>query len=230
MKKYIGTTLIFTLVEDNVYKAIQSSFILELNTIIDFKEQLKDLVNNLIQSDSFKDYSYLGVSDLYITESEGKTKYLGRSSLYDIKTQEEAKKYILNEKKIKKAFENTKWFDKSNLGLVYFHQDEEGEEYNSTIIIYSLITKYDNLKYIYEFANSKSFKEKILHFSVEQLSYNRLIFIGISELYPIKEKGLFTQSAIFKSIDEVKSEVFSERELENAFKDVLDDYMYIDNL
>lgn len=223
MKKYIGTTLVFIHTESNILKAIQSSFVIELSNYTDLKKKIKNLVNNLIELD-YKNYLFLGVSDLYISEFEGEANFLGRSSFFDCKKLEDAKKHILNNKELKQALEDTMSFDKSNIGLVYFHQDKEGKQYNSTLIIYSQIYRNKNLKDIYNFANSKQFKQKIIDFSIEQLYLDSLNFIGISELYPVRKKGLFSQYAEFENLDEIKSELIPDNELEKAFNDVLEDY------
>lgn len=226
MKKYIGVTLVFSLKENNVFKAIQSSYIFELTTFADLKENVQNLVNQLIIAD-YKSYKYVGISDLYISENEGEANFLGRSSFFKDKKISDSKKHIMNNRELEKTLESFSTYEKLNIGLVYFHQDEEGKEYNSTIIVYSQILYKNDLNSIYKIANDKVFLQKIIDFSIEQLYVDGLKFIGISELYPIKSRGLFSQYGEFKDFRKIEKELIPENELENVFNSVLEDYQYV---
>lgn len=224
--KYIGTTLVFFLKENDLFKAIQSSYIFELTTLTDLKEKIEDLANQLVQSD-YKGYTYIGISDLYVSENEGEANFLGRTSFFMDKKKSDSEKHILNIEELKRTFESIKSYKKLNIGFVYFHQDKEGQEYNSTIIVYSQIITKSNLNSIYKIAESKNFMQKIIDFSVEQLHIDGLKFIGISELYPVRDTGLFSKHGEFKNFNEIESVLIPENELESAFNNVIEDYKYV---
>ncbi len=225
-QKFIGVTMLFAKKEDKSYKVVKSSYIIEKLEFKAFKDNIQSKILELIKTD-FAGYKYLGIDDFYISEDEGEGNFLGRTSYYDDKTLNSSKKHILTDLQLERAIEESKTDKKINVSFVYFHEDEEGPEYNSTIIVHSQLTKSKTLKSIIEIANSESFKEKICNFSVEELYINRLNFIGISELYGVKKSGLFS---LYNNFDDINLKDFELVE-ESNFKDKLDeieeDYQYI---
>lgn len=222
-KRYIGVTFLFIRKEEQLYQAIQSSYIVEMKGFADLKKDITTLSEDLIISD-FKDYSYLGVCDLYIADNQGEANFLGRTSFYEDKDIKQAQSYLLNKEKLKEAFSETKAYEKSNLGLVYFHEDPEGSEYNSTMIIYTLIENKKDLNSVLDIGESKAFKQVVCDFSIEQLYIDSLKFVGISELYKIKNKGLFERIAEFENLSEVEEEILNDKALEARFGEVFEDY------
>jgi hypothetical protein len=227
MKKiYIGVTLMFYIKHDEMYKAIQSSYIIELSNFLNFIEDVNLLTSSLIKTE-FLDYQYAGITDLYVTEKEDIGNFLGRSSYFDYKTYADAKKLILGRKEIIKIINTHTISDKFNIGFVYFNEDSEGSEFNSTIIVNSQLNNVKDIEGIESFAISTKFKQKILDFSVEQIGIEDLKFVGISDFYKIKGKGLFSISGTFKNFKSISAELIEKSELEKKFDDVIEDYSYV---
>lgn len=225
-KRYIGITLIFSKKVIGYYKAIQSSYIIEIESFSKLKEDINSIANSLLKSD-FRDYNFVGVSDLFITDNEGEAKFLGRTSYFDDNNIEKARKHILNKKELKEALNRIAGYKRSNLGFVYFHEDKEGKEYYSTIIIYTLLESKKDLNYILSMGECNSLKQAICDFSIEQLYVESLKFVGISDLYPIQNKGLFEQIGEFENLNEIKEEVFGENDLKTKFDEILEDYQSV---
>jgi hypothetical protein len=225
-KKYIGVTMMFWIKKNEMHKAVQSSYILKITDFLNFKNEINLLSLSLIETE-FVGYRYSGITDLYVSEKEGFGNFLGRTSYFDYKTLSDAKKMVLGEFELNEIIESNTIFDRFNVGFVYFNEDSEGLEFNSTIIIDSQLTNVKNIEYLKSFANSILFKQKVIDFSVEQLYLDDLKFIGISAFYKIKEKGLFSISCNFKNIGNINSELIKSSELEQKFNEVLEDYNYV---
>lgn len=227
MKKYIGITLVFSSKEEKYCKAVKSSYIFKLKDWSDLKSDIVKLAAKQIKSE-FKGFKYLGISDLYISEKEGENNYLGRTSFFNDKTYMDAEKHTLKNKvKLLDAFTKSQLFNKSNISLVYFHQDKEDKQFNSTFIIYSQVSKSKDLEHIIKLAKSNLFKQKIINFSVEKLYLRRVKFVGINYLYGIKGKGLFKESGKFKNYSKIKSELLNDKEIITKLKAIKRDYKYV---
>tara|TARA_R110002012_G_scaffold294098_1_gene490032 strand:- start:9159 stop:9848 length:690 start_codon:yes stop_codon:yes gene_type:complete len=226
-KKHIGVTVIFYKKNNNLYEAVKSSYIIENASNFDiFKIKLSFKVKELLNF-NFKGYKFLGVNDIYISEKEGENNFLGRSSFYEYNSLEKSKEFILKENELEVALIKSTEFKKKNISYVYFNKDLEGKEFYSTIIIYSQTKGNVDLNGLLSIATSKLFKEKILRYSIEKLNENDLIFVGIADLYEIKNSGLFEQKLDVKSIIELEDEIIIEENIEQAFNDVIKDYEYV---
>jgi len=217
---HIGITLIFT----SGNKAIQSSYIM-------MKMELEDLLNEVEKiankQSTLNGYKYLGISDLYITESEANEAYLGRTSYYDEKTKIESKRHVLSNSKLKLALSECEGFRKSNISFVYFNDDREGDDFNSSIIIYSQICKYDSTEYLHNLAKSRQFKDKIIKFSVEELYLDSLEFVGVADLYGVSGDGLFQRMTTFEEIMEIKDEILGKNQIRLKLEEIEEDMSYI---
>lgn len=225
-KKHIGVTLMFYIEQEGMYNAVQSSYIIEMSNFLNFTNEVNLLSSSLIKTE-FSNYKYAGITDLYVSEKEKIGNFLGRSSYFDYKTYFDAEKLILKEQEIIKRIKKHTVFDKFNVGFVFFNEDSEGSDFNSTIVVYSLIDNVKSFRDLESFANSKKFKQKILNFSVEQLFLDDLMFVGVSDFYKVKEKGIFAITGKFKNIQNITLELIQESELEQKFDDVIDDYSYL---
>lgn len=212
--------------QDELYKAVQASYTIEMLNFLDFINKVNLLSSNLIKTE-FLNYQYAGITDIYMSEKEDIGNFLGRSSYFDFKTFNEAEKLILRKHEIMKIIKEHDVLDKFNIGLVYFNEDREGSEFNSTIIVNSQMNNIKNIDDLWLFATSTKFKQKILDFSVELLCLEDLKFVGISDFYKIKGKGLFAISGNFKNFKSITSELIKTSELEQKFDDVMEDYSYV---
>ncbi|WP_407845770.1 hypothetical protein [Chryseobacterium sp. KCF3-3] len=223
--KYIGVTLMFYKEESNKYVAVQSSYVLKLSNYKDFKKDVNALVDKIINKE-YLNYIFLGITDLYISEKDGKGKYLGRTSYYNYKEIKQAKAITLSKNKINEIICNNQKAKKYNIGLVYFNNDSDGEKFNSTLIIYSQIKNvknYDDLL----FFNTLKFKKKIVKFSIEELKIDDLKLVGFTDFYPVQKKGLFSLVSTFSKISELKKNVIEVKQLRKKFNDVLSDFSYL---
>ncbi len=225
--KYIGTTLLFSKNVNEVYHGIQASYILKLNTFQHFIEDLNNLANETV-SNEFPGYEYIGVTDLYISEKEGEGHYLGRTSYYNTKTLEEAKKMCLSSTKLSGLISEKLEKDLYNVGLVYFNEDREGPEFHSTIIVYTQLKTVRDKADLAKMAKSSLFKQKITHFAVEQLFNDDLKYVGVIDFYKVQDKGLFVVFGKFEHFRQLKKEVLTAAKLEKSYEGVIEDYEYVD--
>lgn len=225
MKKHIGVTLVFFKRNKNKFIGIQSSYVFELKPLDlllnDIDDKAKEITNNFLSG-----FDFLGISDIYITENLSTYNYLGRTSFFDIKNEDETREFIISDDEIKeKANKNVK-SNLINVGFVYFNRDSEGSNFNSTIIIYTVIDKFFGTKELYEVAESNGFKDKIIRFTIENLRQEDLIFKGISDFYFVKNEGLFETEGIFDSKEEITDEILSNNQLEIELNKINNDYKY----
>lgn len=224
----IGFTLLFWKKEDEIYKGIQSSFTLKITDFFHFDKQINLLVFELLNSE-FKYFNYAGITDIYVSELDGLGNYLGRTSYYNYKAISSAKKLLLSEENIIETIVNQSSAARFNVGFVYFNQDREGKKFNSTFIIYTQYSTVQSSKELINLANSRDFKQKIIKFAVENLYLDDLTVIGISDLYEIRNKGLFTLEGMFNDFENISSEIIPKELVQDKFNEVLDDYKYIDD-
>ncbi|MCC9044161.1 hypothetical protein LNQ81_15930 [Myroides sp. M-43] len=163
MKKYIGVTLVFYC--NNTFTGIQSSYIFELKSLelllIDIENKAKEIINKFLLS-----FDFLGVSDLYMTEDLSAYNFLGRTSYFDMKEEGESQKIIVNDDILCKEVSEIIRGSLINVGLVYFNKDSEGSEFNSTMIIYTIIDEFNGMDVLYKSLKSSEFKNKIIELSV----------------------------------------------------------------
>lgn len=226
MKRFIGISLIFCKRNKSKFKAVQSSYIFEfksLNLLLkDIDDKAKEITNEFL-----KGFDFLGVSDVYITESFGVCNYLGRTSFFDMKREDQVQEIIISEDEINQKVNEIVENDLINIGFVYFNKDNEGSKFNSVIIVYTIIDKFLSMKELCEVAENNCFKSKIIKFSIEKLRVEDLIFKGISDFYPLKNQGLFEMEGIFDSEKEIIAGLLSNEKLERELNEIKNDYKYI---
>src|SRR5690606_35068306 len=111
---------------------------------------------------------------------------------------------------------------------VYFNKDAEGKEFNSTIIVYTVIKDFDDLKTIYRIAEGSNFKNKIVKFSIENLNKRDLKFKGISDFYYVKNEGLFESEGVFESKEDIIVDILSwDKELKKELDNIYKDYLFV---
>lgn len=224
MKKHIGVTLVFYC--NNTFTGIQSCYIFELKSLelllIDIENKAKENINKFLPN-----FDFLGVSDLYMTEDLSAYNFLGRTSYFDMKEECETQKIIVSNDILCKDVSEITRGSLINVGLVYFNKDSEGSEFNSTMIIYTIIDEFNGMDLLYKSLEVSEFVKKIIKYSAENLMEEDLIFKGISDLYSVKNEGLFELEGVFENKEEVINEVLSFRQLEKKFNSLRNDYMHI---
>ncbi len=227
--KYISATLLFIKEENCVFKASRFSKIFNCSN---YEKLLKDIqiFSSEVVDTYYLNYTFLGVNDLFISDKEGNGRFLGRTSFFDNKTIQDAEEHVLNGLEVINALKKSQEMEKINIGFGYFYKDEVDDENNFSLIVYSQVTKNENLEQITKLAKSRSFKEQIVHFSVDFIQLQRLKFVGITDLYGIKGPGLFEEFAEFSSYDEIISEIYSNTDLKNKFREVTIDKRGLNNL
>lgn len=228
--KFIGVTFVFYKKSKSKYHAIQSSYIFKLKPFEFLKTDILKKAEEIIDV-YLSDYVFLGISDLYMTEKLDVYNYLGRTSFYKLKDEEKADSMVLNIKEINQRLERTHKNYKKNLinvGFVYFNKDAEGKEFNSTIIVYTVIKDFDDLKTIYRIAEGSNFKNKIVKFSIENLNKRDLKFKGISDFYYVKNEGLFESEGVFESKEDIIVDILSwDKELKKELDNIYKDYLFV---
>jgi len=227
MEKFIGVSLIFYKKDKyKKFRAVQSSYIFELKPLEQLLEDINHKAEAIING-FLLNFEYLGISDIYITESLGIYNYLGRTSFFELKNETDRDEIILSDDEINKKVSEIVQNSLINVGFVYFNRDSEGPNFNSTIIVYTIVDDFISLNELYKIAESNDFKSKIVKFSIEKLRKEDLLFKGISDFYSVRNEGLFEVEGVFDKKEEIITDVLSNKQFEKELDSINEDYKYI---
>lgn len=229
----IGVTLVFAKNHflADMTKGIMASFVIPFDNFENILLNISSLAKKQVER-RYKGYTYLGVSDMFLVDidKQSYTKgYLGRTSHYNIKSYTEAYKNKMSSSDIKKVLENIRNDESFNVSYTYYHKDLEGDEYNFSFTINSVLNKivYNNLKNINDFGKSDYFINKILKMTIEEIYPQGLVYIGISDIFKIKNDGFQEYYSDTLTLEEIKKEVLLEKDLYAEYNECVIDSRYI---
>ncbi|MEM6738431.1 MAG: hypothetical protein AAF620_20430 [Bacteroidota bacterium] len=180
----VGITLLYSVLEESNLIGILKSYVIDCQnkySIISEAQKKAEQQIDLL----YPNYKFLGVEDVFTVTGEVKEgELMGRSTLYDIDSIEEARKMVVNDTVFAIKAKNV--INHYCGSLVYFYEGDE-EKYAFTI---NAITKgeikevVENLKGL---AASDKTINKIVKSSVESLDINKINFLGIEDINVITE-------------------------------------------
>ena len=208
----IGVTLLFKERNNKVIKGIIKSIIVNEINSVEYK-------NTIDQICDYYDYNFLGINDIFITSElleEGA--FLGRTTYYDLNSIEKSKQLIKQKKDY--ALNSKTSNENFNCSLIYHCKDFYGETFTVSILTIITSSLPILLKRVTKFVGEVDMKERINKYSIDKI--DSITYVGIEDICDVDLKfGVFqTFYSDFETIDDLKAELMSEREINETIKDI----------
>lgn len=213
--KFIGITLVYFIIEDNVIKGVLKSLIINTS----FNDFEKDIKLKSEELSKVFNLNYVGINDVFVVSGDfEENEILGRTTDYDISDFRSFKEDSIELNKTLFSDES-KYY---SCAVYYKCLDNKLEDLLIEIVVLLNLDKFNFAKKI-DSLKGKMLKDKLKSISLDNLS--NVEYIGlkeINEISPLDASNYVFETLYsdFKSIDELKKETLTSRELKELLKDI----------